>query len=98
MTTPLRRFHLSLFTFHCHPPPHRIRGGTESPSGNGQALAISVVVAAAKIDRRPPMRLLKHSGKVLDFVETPLAAKFAHRSIRMVQPVPPNIAPPSRHT
>src|SRR5260370_923862 len=85
MTTPRLRFHLSFFTFHCHPPPHRIRGGTESPSGNGQALEISVVVAAAKIDRRPAMRLLKHSGEVLDCGEAALGGNIADRQIGMVQ-------------
>src|SRR5258707_10705032 len=64
---------------------HRIRGLTESLSGNGQALEITVVVAAAEIDGRPAMRLLKHSGKVLDSGESALCRNIADRQIGMVQ-------------
>src|SRR5258708_28021172 len=64
---------------------HRIRGLTESLSGNGQALEITVVVAAAEIDGRPAMRLLKHSGKVLDSGESALCRNIADRPIGMVQ-------------
>ena len=57
----------------------------KSSRRNGQALEISVVVTAAKIDGRPAMRLLKHSGKVLDRGESALCCNIADRQIGMVQ-------------
>jgi hypothetical protein len=57
----------------------------KSPSGNGQAREITVVIAAAKIDGRPAMRLLKHSGKVLDGGESALCRNIADRQIGMVK-------------